>query len=925
MPRIITVVMGLITVLATVSAGAADDAFFRVDVRDLELTDGKLPDFNAGDVHWRIWGQLRDSMTPYAVLDNEGEIYVSAEMTRGSRRDEMPDHVVVRAVEGQAVTGRLFWPKRDMSGMVALRFEIPASDADSDDRDDFYRAKLRHYNNLLNRGVAGAAWFRHQTREARKELKSDSPDQRRAVRRGQADELSDTYALFSGGRAMSENLQLDRVLPEPRDSDKMVELDSIRGITVPDIDWSELTKGLDPDLDPLADKIPFDQHAVFFPSFNAFVTVIDEVKADSGLVLQALEPRGEDAGTFTRYEQQLGLSITAVSRLLGPRLAKSVAMTGSDPYFRTGTDVAYLFEAVDADTLETALVAQISVAAGKVGSAERVRGKVNGVKYIGFSSPDRRICSYVASFGDTVVVTNSTHQLEQLANTHRGDVNSIASLAEYKYFRDRYKRDDPNETAFVFLSDATIRRWCGPRWRILSSRRTRDMAVISELQAGQMDRLAKGGFQSGPIYTDLPLAAKGELTLDTSGVHSQAVGSLAFMTPIAEMPISKVTETEAGAYRRWRDGYERNWTGVFDPIGLRLGIRKDKLSADLTVMPLIGGSDYREMVDVSRGAKIAADAGDPHDALAHVVMAINKDSETVKRFGNFAQTMTSAKINPLGWLGNSVALYFDDDPLWREMAGVAYDERDRFFRENLGRFPVALVAEVESAFKLTAFLATFRAFIEQTSPGMTQWESLTYKDEPYVKITPTERARSRTGEIENLAVYYSASAESLIVTLSPDVLKRALDRRIARRKAEKEDDQMDAEPFWLGESLCLKVDARALAVLSAVFAEDYQLQMQKRAWDNLPILNEWKRRYPGRDAIELHEQIWKVQLVDPAGGRYTWNAKWRTMESSIYGHPGKPKKGPAAPPLVAGITGGNFGVTFENDGLRTQVELDRKP
>ena len=77
--------------------------------------------------------------------------------------------------------------------------------------------------------------------------------------------------------------------------------------------------------------------------------------------------------------------------------------------------------------------------------------------------------------------------------------------------------------------------------------------------------------------------------------------------------------------------------------------------------------------------------------------------------------------------------------------------------------------------------------------------------------------------------------------------------------------------------------------------------------------------------VQLHEQIWKVRLIDPAGGRYTWNAKWQTMESSVYGHPGKPQKGPAAPPLVAGITGGNFGLTFENDGLRTQVVLHRKP
>ena len=69
----------------------------------------------------------------------------------------------------------------------------------------------------------------------------------------------------------------------------------------------------------------------------------------------------------------------------------------------------------------------------------------------------------------------------------------------------------------------------------------------SELPAAQMDRLAEGGFPPGPIYTDLPLAARGELTLSPHGVHSQAVGSLAFMTPIAEMPVDKVTKAEADA------------------------------------------------------------------------------------------------------------------------------------------------------------------------------------------------------------------------------------------------------------------------------------------------------------------------------------------------------------------------------------------
>jgi Nif-specific regulatory protein len=64
-------------------------------------------------------------------------------------------------------------------------------------------------------------------------------------------------------------------------------------------------------------------------------------------------------------------------------------------------------------------------------------------------------------------------------------------LPEYRFFRNQYRLGDPNETALAFLSDATIRRWCGPQWRIADSRRTRARAVLAELQASQLDALVK--------------------------------------------------------------------------------------------------------------------------------------------------------------------------------------------------------------------------------------------------------------------------------------------------------------------------------------------------------------------------------------------------------------------------------------------------
>ena len=193
----------------------------------------------------------------------------------------------------------------------------------------------------------------------------------------------------------------------------------------------------------------------------------------------------------------------------------------------------------------------------------------------------------MAQLDGAVVVTNSIYQLQQLAAVRGGKAKSLAGLPEYTFFRIRYPRGDAEESALIFLSDATIRRWCGPRWRIADSRRTCARAVLAELQASQLEALVRHKVEPGPIHTDLPILGGGTLRLEPAGVVSSVYGTLNFMTPIAEMPLEEVTKTEADAYQAWRDGYQRNWNWAFDPIGLRISLGKQKLGADLTIMPLI--------------------------------------------------------------------------------------------------------------------------------------------------------------------------------------------------------------------------------------------------------------------------------------------------------------------------------------------------
>lgn len=914
----------LSAILVFLSSGLAwsQDVYYRVPLTSLTLTEGKLPAEAAPtrSSHW----EMRESLQPYAVLDGAGEVFVGGEPLRPWNppgQAYQNSFLVVSAPKGAVPTGRLFLPKGDFSGMVALKFKLEPGSDKPESRQEFFSAKEQCYAELRQRDIPGTAWFRHQEGEAAK-ARGDKPASTPNrppfnPRRPHAwDESYDSsYELFSGGRALSENLQLERVLVSRGANAKLVPITNLTGITVREMDWKSLLKPEKPALDALAARIPFDQHALFFSSFESMSRWIEEADRDGTPVLQMFEPRAEDANSRGRYQKQLCLELNELSRLLGPKLISSVAFTGSDPYLRTGSDVGVLYESSSPGTLLALLQARQAASQAANPAVKPVKGEYAGVTYSGILSEDRSVSAYVAALSDVVVVSNSRLQLERLIDVAKGKLAALASQDEYIYFRQKYPKGDSAETGFLVLSDATIRRWCGPQWRIANARRTVAAAALAELQAAHLDQMASGKAQTGCVATNLD--ELGDVFLTTNGVFSPRYGTLGFLTPILEMPIAQVTQAECDAYNRWREGYQQNWSQVFDPIAIRFSMSARRLSAEVSVVPLIAGSEYRQFITVSRGASIAPGAGDPHpEALLHLAVALNSQSEPIKESGNFLGGINpSFKANPLGWLGQCVALYADQDPFWNELAKAA--SSSDFLETNYWRLPIALYCEVKNPLGLAAFLTSARAFIEQTAPQMLVWENLDYNGQAYVKIKGSDQMQHESS-LTNLCIYYAVTPRSLVLTVSEPVLKRALDRQHAQLA-----DKQTPQSNWLGSNVCFKVDQSFVPILESLFRDQFRPAQQRLAWNNLPILNEWRRRYPQQDPVKLHQQFWDTTLLCPGGGHYVWNEEWQTMESTVYGHPGQPKSGPDKLQPLGNVLSANLGLTFENQGLSAKAVLER--
>jgi hypothetical protein len=277
----------------TPAAGAEQDTdvYFVAELDDLVLEAGELPapPLPGSDAtRSPIVIQGPEIPAARAVIDAPGDVYV----LRGGwsplpRTDAQPGtrmrgtRIAIRLPEARDVRGTLFLPTREGGGDTAT-FRIDGSAFGSAQRDEFLDEQRLFFDERRTSNLSGAAWWRHRYDEARQAAGDESETAEPA--RGlnvqnprRRNSVEDSFSLFSGGRAVAENLQLDRLLPATPIEEAEVPLDSIGGITTPDYDWSALIAGRSPDTDPLATRIPHDQHAIFFPDFDSLAAMTDHV------------------------------------------------------------------------------------------------------------------------------------------------------------------------------------------------------------------------------------------------------------------------------------------------------------------------------------------------------------------------------------------------------------------------------------------------------------------------------------------------------------------------------------------------------------------------------------------------------------------------------------------------------------------------
>jgi hypothetical protein len=748
----------------------------------------------------------------------------------------------------------------------------------------------------------------------------------------QGEQLTDEsrmYDTVSGALALQESLQLDRMLnTAPHLSQRTVDISSIAGVAVKSHPFDEMRKGKEPKFRAIEALVPHDNYSLSFANIAKMLELFDQLDEWGSSLLTMYEPQSADYSVRARLHEQLCLPDSLLTRVLGPTVVHEVALTGSDPFMREGSDVSLIFDVAAKDIFSAAVQEHFDAAKTRYQDAKYEKKVIEGVEVETLRNQSRTVSCSRAWLENRMVYSNSDTALKKIIQTMRGTVPSLSEAPDFKYMRAAvYPLDPQNEDGFLYLSDDFIRSLVGPALRIKEKRRLEAATSLKLLTNSVMLYGYEHRMQQKPTMQqlvndkllnlgDLYDPEGGKITWDENlnQALSTSYGAISSMTPLIELPIDKVTEEEKTQYTQFVARYEQYWRRYFDPIGIRIKVDK-QIAFDVTILPLIDQSAYKDLKDWAGGETTPVDISKfSANTLLRAVFHINPKGEALKGFkDSFAPMFSPAEIlpNPLGdsqargqqpqhpdtrasafdWIGDWLTFWLEDTPAFKKFL-VDQDSRTdtqsavmTAAASTAFDVPFVLGVNVKKPFALAAFLVGLRTLIQTSAPNMVAYNNL----EPYKGITIVEVALKSNPfgmggpeqPAHKEALYYATIGDGLYFSTQSTTLKNLVDKQANVEKP--------GSPVIASQ----KADAHALffvsnsAAMQAHETLQYYLEQEARKASFRNLDQIWLLGRTGLVEGNLNPQTAMNFLgyvpTCPSGGTYSYDHLNEIAANSIYG------------------------------------------
>ncbi len=644
---------------------------------------------------------------------------------------------------------------------------------------------------------------------------AEAPNNLIVQRPGLQGDLLPLMDLYSGATSTREALQTDRaLLTRDAPQERTIPLTELTPPALASHPWDAMIAKLKrtPRVEPTASVIPHDMIYLYFQDLRELVALAADLDNLLSPALRALEGSGADAFMVARYERQLIIERTVLSKTLGHVAAKGVALVSSDPFLREGNDVSLVFHVNNRATLTSALDAFILKAKSAHPDLTQSDVTIGGVTARLARTPDGRLQRYQLELGEHLILTNSADAAARFVSAHQGTTPSLARSGDFRMMRAIYPYDAPKATGFLFLGDALVARIISPKLKIAQARRMAAQADLAAVaHAAMLFRIMEGRApqDTASLIERGWLPPHGDKHADGTpityapmlGPRSDAWGGLDHLTPLIGVEVDSVTEQERDAYTRFERGYRDNWTQLIDPIGVQLTREANgaHLSLDGRMLPLIEGSEYNSLIQLV-GQRVMR-PGAPTGGLEWT-FAIGDDASLRREVARAMQKSFGEATLNLSWLGDFITVGARDKSALWDLAllahrslrmGSTYDNEDPRLEPLalLTRAPVYVMIHITNPVVLAATIARIKQRSDEFASGLVRWApGELYREIATVTLSEEVAQSGRQGQ-PPFTLHYAIANQRLIFALRRDVLEDQLDALLDGRAAEPapQDDQ----------------------------------------------------------------------------------------------------------------------------------------
>jgi hypothetical protein len=772
------------------------------------------------------------------------------------------------------------------------------------------------------------------------------------------------YEVTTGAAAITETLALDRLrggVVRDRAEDRTVPIARLQGIDIAEHPWQTMMAGKKPADEPLARLVPHDNYYIHFKNIAKFLEAGDLLDQWGTTLVRAYEVNSKDYRLKQRYEQQLCLKSTGLARIFGPAVIKGVAVTGNDPYIREGSDLTILFHLANPKLFKAAVEPFIKEARQKFrAKLKEEKADYQNVTIESYVTPLREVSLHRAFLGDVAVYSNSPAGIRRVIDVSGDKLKPLADSLDFQYMRTVFRADDKDADGFVFLSDPFIRNLVGPALRIKERRRLEALTSLQmamhaamftawetdKLPVNHEHLLQAAGLKQEELFTPDGGGAfwDPENKVAVSGIYN----TVHFATPLVELPIDFVSPVEAREYEDFRLQYLGLWRRYFDPIGMRLALKKDEVRWETYILPLVKNTQYNELRRITGSIGLKFDPAVFSDkTLAQLLVHLSPEMFNAPgRWLGFGGGLDDWMIDVglRSWLGEWATIRLDDSAIYAKLLESAIrrelnpGERHDFLDdiELALQVPLTLGVEIRNPMVFAGILASLRRAVHEALPGGIEWQPMVppYKGTSIVRVKSRPQAEDRgliagpnAGRIPNFALYYALVDGGFYISLREEPIKDLIDRSVAlKEKGEKGRPQIEA-----AASLHLAPGAAVQARdLLSLYLE---WEAHRRAQQNNRLLYALFHSHVA-SAADSSETVEAAALqylgyvpVSPDLAPFGYDPKYDEVSNQRQGTLRTPKLNPAvdaaspAGQLLQQLTSIRADLRFREDGVHTTVTL----